>query len=35
MTHIFAKIHSPNEYARVDLLTKSAKCMSAIMKNFL
>ena len=34
-THIFAGIHSPNEYARVDLLIRSAKCMSAIMKNFI
>ena len=33
-THIFAKIHSPNEYARVDLLVKSAKCMSTIIRNF-
>ncbi|MDI1496137.1 MAG: Peptidase M20 [Cenarchaeum symbiont of Oopsacas minuta] len=33
-THIFARIHSPNEYARKDLLNKAAKCMSKIIQNF-
>lgn len=33
-TYMFAKIHSPNEFARVDLLKKTAKCMCLIMENF-
>ncbi len=33
-TYVFAKIHSPNEFARVDLLKKTTKCMCFIMENF-
>ncbi|MBT8242513.1 MAG: M20/M25/M40 family metallo-hydrolase [Nitrosopumilus sp.] len=33
-TYMFAKIHSPNEFARVDLLKKTTKCMCLIMENF-
>ena len=33
-TYMFARIHSPNEFARVDLLKKTTKCMCLIMDNF-
>ena len=33
-TYIFSRIHSPNEYARVDLLQKTTKCMCHIIENF-
>lgn len=33
-TYIFSKIHSPNEFARVDLLKKTTKCICLIMQNF-
>lgn len=33
-TYIFSKIHSPNEFARIDLLNKTTKCICAIMQNF-
>ena len=33
-TYMFSRIHSPNEFARVDLLKKTTKCMCLIMKNF-
>ena len=33
-TYIFARIHSPNEFARVDLLNKTTKCIGRIMENF-
>ena len=33
-TYMFSRIHSPNEFARVDLLQKTTKCMCLIMKNF-
>ncbi|MFQ5475680.1 MAG: M20/M25/M40 family metallo-hydrolase [Nitrosopumilus sp.] len=33
-TYMFSKIHSPNEFARVDLLKKTTKCICLIMKNF-
>lgn len=33
-THVFARIHSPNEFARVDLLKKTVRCMCQIMHNF-
>lgn len=32
-TFIFSKIHSPNEYARIDLLEKTTKCMIKIIEN--
>ena len=33
-TFMFSKIHSPNEFARIDLLRKTTKCIYQIMKNF-
>jgi acetylornithine deacetylase/succinyl-diaminopimelate desuccinylase-like protein len=33
-TYMFSRIHSPNEFARVDLLKKTTKCMCMIMDNF-
>ncbi|MBA4718296.1 MAG: M20/M25/M40 family metallo-hydrolase [Nitrosopumilus sp.] len=33
-TYMFARIHSPNEFARVDLLRKTTKCICLIMDNF-
>lgn len=33
-TYVFSKIHSPNEFARVDLLKKTAACMCRIMDVF-
>jgi acetylornithine deacetylase/succinyl-diaminopimelate desuccinylase-like protein len=32
-TYIFARIHSPNEYARIDLLEKTTKCIITIINN--
>ena len=32
-TYMFSRIHSPNEFARVDLLRKAAKCMHHVMEN--
>ena len=33
-TYMFSRIHSPNEFARIDLLKKTTKCMCEIMSNF-
>jgi acetylornithine deacetylase/succinyl-diaminopimelate desuccinylase-like protein len=33
-TYIFSQIHSPNEFARLDLLRKTTKCMCHIMDKF-
>jgi acetylornithine deacetylase/succinyl-diaminopimelate desuccinylase-like protein len=33
-TYVFSRIHSPNEFARIDLLKKTTKCMCKIIKNF-
>lgn len=33
-TYVYARIHSPNEFARTDLLKKATKCMCKIMENF-
>ena len=33
-THMFARIHSPNEFARIDLLNKCTKCIGRIMEKF-
>jgi acetylornithine deacetylase/succinyl-diaminopimelate desuccinylase-like protein len=33
-TYMFARIHSPNEFARVDLLKKTTKCMCLIVDKF-
>ncbi len=32
-TYIFSRIHSPNEYARIDLLEKTIKCIIKIIEN--
>lgn len=33
-TYMFARIHSPNEFARIDLLKKTTKCICLIMDKF-
>ncbi len=33
-TYMHAKIHSPNEFARIDLLNKATKCMCNIIEKF-
>ena len=33
-TYMFARIHSPNEFARIDLLNKCTKCVGRIMDKF-
>ena len=33
-TYMFSRIHSPNEFARVDLLKKTTKCICLIMEKF-
>jgi len=33
-TYMFARIHSPNEFARLDLLKKTTKCMCLVINNF-
>jgi acetylornithine deacetylase/succinyl-diaminopimelate desuccinylase-like protein len=33
-TYIFSRIHSPNEFARLDLLNKTTKCICRIMSKF-
>lgn len=33
-TFVFAKIHSPNEFARLDLLKKTTKCMCLVIDKF-
>jgi len=33
-TSISARVHSPNEFARIDLLNKATKCIAAILENF-
>ena len=33
-TYVFSKIHSPNEFARLDLLRMATKCMCRIITNF-
>lgn len=33
-TYIFSRIHSPNEFARIDLLKKTTQCMCHILNNF-
>jgi len=33
-TYMFSRIHSPNEFTRIDLLNKTTKCMCLIMDNF-
>lgn len=32
--HVYSNVHSPNEFARIDLLKKTTKCMCKIMENF-
>jgi acetylornithine deacetylase/succinyl-diaminopimelate desuccinylase-like protein len=33
-TYVFSRIHSPNEFARIDLLNKTTKCIGRIMEKF-
>ncbi len=33
-THVYARIHSPNEFARLDLIKKTTKCMCRILEKF-
>ena len=33
-TYMFARIHSPNEFARIDLLNKTTKCIGRVMERF-
>ena len=33
-TYVYGKIHSPNEFARIDLLNNATKCMCNIMESF-
>ena len=33
-TYIYSRIHSPNEFARIDLLAKTTKCICKIMEKF-
>ena len=33
-TFMFARIHSPNEFARIDLLNKATKCIGRIIERF-
>ena len=33
-TYIYSRIHSPNEFARIDLLNKATKCIVAIIERF-
>ncbi len=33
-TYMFARIHSPNEFARIDLLNKCTKCIGRIIEKF-
>ncbi len=33
-TYMFARIHSPNEFARIDLMNKTTKCMGRILEKF-
>lgn len=33
-TYIFSRIHSPNEFARLDLLKKTTKCICLVMEKF-
>ena len=33
-TYTYARTHSPNEFARIDLLNKATKCIAAIIEKF-
>jgi acetylornithine deacetylase/succinyl-diaminopimelate desuccinylase-like protein len=33
-TYVYAKIHSPNEFAKIDLLNKTTKCICNIIEKF-
>lgn len=33
-TYMFARIHSPNEFARIDLLNKCTKCIGKVIERF-
>ncbi|HEX2405924.1 MAG TPA: acetylornithine deacetylase, partial [Nitrososphaeraceae archaeon] len=32
-TYVYSRIHSPNEFTRIDLLTSITKCLGEIMEN--
>lgn len=33
-TYVYSRIHSPNEFARIDLMEKTTKCMCKIIRKF-
>src|SRR5439155_6644269 len=33
-TYVYSNIHSPNEFARIDLLRKTTKCIGTIIEKF-
>jgi len=33
-SYIFCRMHSPNEFAKIDLLKKTTKSMSLLIENF-
>jgi acetylornithine deacetylase/succinyl-diaminopimelate desuccinylase-like protein len=33
-TYVYSRIHSPNEFARIDLLINITKCIGEIMENY-
>jgi acetylornithine deacetylase/succinyl-diaminopimelate desuccinylase-like protein len=33
-SYIFCRMHSPNEFAKIDLLKKATKCFCLILENF-
>jgi acetylornithine deacetylase/succinyl-diaminopimelate desuccinylase-like protein len=33
-TYVFSRIHSPNEFARIDLLNKATKCIGRVIEKF-
>ena len=33
-TYVYSRIHSPNEFAKIDLLIKITKCIGEIIENY-
>jgi di/tripeptidase len=33
-SYIFCRMHSPNEFAKIDLLNKTTKCLCMLIENF-
>ena len=33
-SYIFCRMHSPNEFAKIDLLNKTTKCLCLLIENF-